>query len=509
MRQSFSVALAALASLALMGCGPKAPQAQVKNLGLKMLCVREGTFQRDAAAGNTTEVSAFHMGEKEITRAEYRTIMGTDPSDSAVSIGDEYPAQKLSWYDAVKFCNALSEYEGLEPFYTIAGTAVSVADWEGEGYRLPTEMEWMWAAMGGSSGRFEGYNGAGVYERGYTKAFAGQTGSSWRSDIEYNVWYADSQELEEGESGIANPVGQKGANELGLFDMSGNVWEWCWDQGDGRADIAVSGALEDYRGEGSGEYRARRGGAYDSETRIMYDPATEETEYYAPPECALAYRGYAAPDAESADTGLRVVRNCPNRDLADKYAIGGTGPGGGVIFYLEDGCSGQHGLEAAPYDWNGAAGDPLAYWESQAESGEELHRRGDEEETDVTSIGTGATNTAALALVRDSHPAAQLCADYAGGGKSDWFLPSADELYAIYWNLVCDKSPFMGGGTPYLSKINQNGLGGFSVTDEEHCYWTSSPVGDWGVEQRYFDNGMTSNAYSSNDQGYVRPVRAF
>ena len=130
------------------------------------------------------------MSQYDITRAQFLTVMGVDPSDAGYSTGMTDPVQMVNWYHAIAFCNKLSIAEGLTPVYTVTGvnfatltfgdipSALSynavwdaaVATWTNNGYRLPTQMEWMWAAMGATSG--SGYVGP-TYLTGYGKLFAG------------------------------------------------------------------------------------------------------------------------------------------------------------------------------------------------------------------------------------------------------------------------------------------------------------------------------------------------
>ena len=203
--------------------------------------VEGGTFQRE---NQTVRVSGFSMGRYPVTQKEWTALMGSNPSNFK---GDNRPVECVSWYDAVEYCNRLSEKEGLTPAYTINKNR---RDWNSRsdrdnvqwtvtlnrnasGYRLPTEAEWEYAARGGngSPGNYE-YSGS--------------------NNVDEVAWYNENS------GGSTQEVGTKKPNSLGLYDISGNVWEWCWDwYGD-----YVSGSQTDPLGAASGVGRVLRGGSW-------------------------------------------------------------------------------------------------------------------------------------------------------------------------------------------------------------------------------------------------------
>ena len=194
-------------------------------------------------------VSSFYMGIFEVTQKEWYEVMGTNPGWFK---GGNLPVEQVSWYDAVEYCNRRSGREGLTPAYTIDKSRSdpnnrNENDWvrwlitwnrNANGYRLPTEAEWEYACRAGTVTPFSIGNNITI------------------SLANYNGYYTYNNNASE--SGETTEVGSFAPNLWGLFDMHGNVWEWCWDW---KGNYS-SGAQTDPRGAVSGSYRVQRGGSW-------------------------------------------------------------------------------------------------------------------------------------------------------------------------------------------------------------------------------------------------------
>lgn len=228
-----------------------------------MIEIFSGTFSMGSPQGEdgrnenetlheVTLTRRFAMSATEVTQAQYEKVMGTNPSAAeykGVSLkAPDYPVQNLSWFEAVSFCNKLSQREGLTAAYTVAGENVAWPNKDADGYRLPTEAEWEYAARAGGKDVYAGTSKVGdlctignVADATAKKSFADW---SWATDCT------------DGHAGLA-PVASFAPNGWGLYDMSGNVYEWTWDWYE--QDLK---AATDPSGPESGGSRVGRGGSW-------------------------------------------------------------------------------------------------------------------------------------------------------------------------------------------------------------------------------------------------------
>jgi formylglycine-generating enzyme required for sulfatase activity len=193
------------------------------------------------------EVAPFQMSAFPVTQSWYARVTGEWPSTAK---GDRLPVECVSWWDAVQFCNALSRSEGLTAAYHLDADA-ETAEWDTSayGYRLPTEAEWEHACRAGTTGPRYG-------------------------PLEEVAWYQGNSD------GRIHPVGGKQPNAWGLYDMLGNVWNWCWDV---------------YDAEVYGTYRVLRGGGW-------------ADEHWS---CRASVRRRSHPTFRIDDVGFRIARSAP------------------------------------------------------------------------------------------------------------------------------------------------------------------------------------------------------
>ena len=238
--------------------------------GLKMVAIPPGSFLMgsppeepgrydDEVQHEVQLTKGFMLSATEVTQAQYEHVMGRNPSELK---GADRPVERVTWYDAVIFCNKLSTLDGLAPAYRISGSDVTW-DRASTGYRLPTEAEWEYACRAGTMTVFAGGNDEKVL------------GSM--------AWFAANV------GGVTHAVGAKEPNAWGLFDMHGNVWEWCWDL------VGRYGSTDavDPQGVSSGAIRVNRGGSWASNARGCRSACRSSYD--------ASYANYAL--------GFRVARN--------------------------------------------------------------------------------------------------------------------------------------------------------------------------------------------------------
>ena len=193
----------------------------------------------------SVELAPYKLAMFPVTQARYAQVIGQRPGTAH---GDHVPVESVSWLDSVRFCNALSQLEGLAPAYSLLEDAEGIAwDAVADGYRLPTEAEWEYACRGGTTGPRYG-------------------------PLDEIAWYVGNS----GEQ--THRVGGKQPNAWGLYDMLGNVWEWCWDV---------------YDAEVYGTYRVLRGGGWCD-------------EHWS---CRASVRRRSHPTLQIDDVGFRIARS--------------------------------------------------------------------------------------------------------------------------------------------------------------------------------------------------------
>ncbi|MDA3838891.1 MAG: SUMF1/EgtB/PvdO family nonheme iron enzyme [Candidatus Delongbacteria bacterium] len=229
------------------------PESGTSYLGIEMVYVEGGVFQMGKEKSengcrskpvHAVKINDFHIGKFQITQKQYESIMSVQYNYHE---GCNNPIEMISWYNTIKYCNLRSIAEGFTPCYTIFNSTnptdwgspdsswnAVICNWEANGYRLLTEAEWEYAAKGG------------LHSKGYE-----YSGSNIANEV---AWCKSN-------SSVTHTVGTKIANELGIYDMSGNVWEWCWDWYGLYSNELQNNPI----GPVMGETRVQRGGSYESD----------------------------------------------------------------------------------------------------------------------------------------------------------------------------------------------------------------------------------------------------
>jgi formylglycine-generating enzyme required for sulfatase activity len=254
-------------------------------------------YSNDELPVHTVTLSAFYMARTETTKAKWdegRTwglANGYTDLPTGDGKGTNHPVGNVSWNDIVKWCNAASERDGMVPVYRTStggvhrtGTATPVINYANNGYRLPSEAEWEKAARGGLSGRRFPWGDTITHGQANYNSLSG-----YAYDVSATRDYHPS--YQSGGAPYTSPVGSFGANGYGLYDMAGNVWEWCNDwYGSG---YYASSPSSDPRGPTSGSNRLFRGGGWG---------------YYAL-HCRVAARDGGFPSFHYDDFGFRLARS--------------------------------------------------------------------------------------------------------------------------------------------------------------------------------------------------------
>ena len=271
--------------------------------GMTFAPIPGGTYQMGNLIGDSditnagtvsVTLSPFYMAVHLTTKAQWDTVRtwaaANGYTDLAAGGGKaaDHPVQTVKWYDVVKWANAASEKEGLKPCYQVAGSIVRTGtsnavtcDWTANGYRLPTEAEWEVAARGGLSGKRFPWGDTISHSQANYRASSTLAYDLSGSVNDYHPTYKT------GGTPYTSPVGSFAANGYGLYDMAGNVYQWCWDW----YGTPYAGGT-DPRGISTGSNRVLRGGDWSG-----------NADY-----ARSAYRNYYSPTIVNSINGFRLAR---------------------------------------------------------------------------------------------------------------------------------------------------------------------------------------------------------
>ena len=263
------VACLVAAVVAAADAGGK-PQEIQTPAGVKMILLPGGSFTMGDPNGSADEaphkvsVSPFYIDKYKVSQEDYQKVTNENPSKWKAK---DHPVEEVRWSDAVRYCNLRSKLDGLKPCYDLTTWE---CDFTANGYRLPTEAEWEYAARGGTNTRY----------------FFGDD----RGKLKLYGWFKDNS------GGRTRPLGQKLPNPFGLYDAYGNVWEWCNDFY--KVDYYKESPATDPRGPQKGKTRVLRGGCWNTSDA----------------KCSSAYRynedpGYTDPCFGYDIYGFRCVRS--------------------------------------------------------------------------------------------------------------------------------------------------------------------------------------------------------
>ena len=245
----------------------------------------EGRYSNEGPQHEVT-ISALSMCKTEVTQGLWETVMGSNPSDCDYGCGADLPVQNISWRDAILFMNRLSIGAGLEPVYYADAAFESAYEtgrsifWKtsADGYRLPTEAEWEYAARAGTTSAYS-FDAADICEHANLADVSGKTARPSQSK---------AATCDDGYVNLA-PVRSFPANDWGLYDMHGNVWEWVWDPFN---KYTSSPAKNPQVNGDNRSYRMLRGGSFISK----------------PGDLRAAVRLHYIPVGRGGDSGLRCAR---------------------------------------------------------------------------------------------------------------------------------------------------------------------------------------------------------